>query len=360
VGEFVHDIGGYEIVDGQPSPHLFRLILRQGTEYIAGGRLVAGDAAAHSRVRVARQCLEDIGRSVIAAGRALPDFRIAVAGKNPQPAQLALRHGRRRMQTGGLFRCPHARSDLAHGLPLGWGVETDAGHASTVLRGPASVHIAPRVVQDRILFACCPAGRLPIVDPNSPTTVSSRIITIPNLLSLFRLAMVPVFLVLVMAGEDVFALVILVVSSATDFLDGVLARRLNQITRLGQLLDPAADRLFIFATLIGLASRDIIPWWLVAVIVARDLMLVVLGMILAGHRFGPIPVYHLGKIATACLFYALPLLMVGQAFPAVAWATDPLGWACALWGAFLYWWAGFLYIRQARRMVKIPLVEVGD
>lgn len=198
------------------------------------------------------------------------------------------------------------------------------------------------------------------MDPSSPTAPSSRIITIPNLLSLFRLAMVPVFLVLVIAGEDVFALVILVVSSATDFLDGVLARRLNQITRLGQLLDPAADRLFIFATLIGLAVRDIVPWWLVTLIVGRDVMLVVLGIVLAGHRFGPIPVHHLGKIATACLFYALPILMVGEAFPAVAWATDPLGWACALWGTFLYWWAGFRYLRQARMMVKIPLAEVGD
>src|SRR5690606_19787545 len=135
---------------------------------------------------------------------------------------------------------------------------------------------------------------------------SSRVFTIPNLLSLFRLAMVPVFLVLVINGEDVLALVILVVSSATDFLDGVLARRLNQITRLGQLLDPAADRLFIFATLIGLAVREIVPWWLVAIIVARDLMLVALGIVMANYGFGPIPVHHLGKIATACLFYALP------------------------------------------------------
>jgi cardiolipin synthase (CMP-forming) len=198
------------------------------------------------------------------------------------------------------------------------------------------------------------------VDQTPPTVVSSRIITIPNLLSLFRLGMVPVFLLLVVAGEDVFALAVLVLASATDFLDGVLARRLDQVTRLGQLLDPAADRLFIFAALIGLAVRGIAPWWLVAVIVARDLMLVVLGVVLANHGFGPIPVHSLGKLATACLLYALPILMLGEAFPALALATDPIGWACALWGAFLYWWAGALYIMQAARMVKIPLSEVGD
>jgi cardiolipin synthase len=189
--------------------------------------------------------------------------------------------------------------------------------------------------------------------------MSSRVLTIPNLLSMFRLAMVPVFLVLVIGGNDVLALIVLVVSSATDYLDGVLARRLDQVTRLGQLLDPAADRLFIFATLIGLAARDIVPWWLVAVIVARDLALVVLGIVLANHGFGPIPVHRLGKIATAGLFYALPILMLGQAFPQVAWLTDPVGWACVLWGAFLYWWAGWRYIRQGRRMLKIPLAEEG-
>ncbi len=189
--------------------------------------------------------------------------------------------------------------------------------------------------------------------------LSDRVITIPNLLSLFRLAMVPVFLILVIAGEDVFALGILVLSSVTDFLDGFLARRLNQMTRLGQVLDPAADRLFIFATLIGLAFREIVPWWLFAVIVGRDVMLLVLGIVLASKGFGPMPVHHLGKIATACLFYALPILMLGQAFPAVAAVADPLGWACALWGAFLYWWAGFRYIRQARLMLKFPLAEEG-
>ena len=198
------------------------------------------------------------------------------------------------------------------------------------------------------------------VDQTPPVVVSSRILTIPNVLSLFRLAMVPVFLMLVVAGEDVFALAVLVFASVTDFLDGMLARRLGQVTRLGQLLDPAADRLFIFATIIGLASREIVPWWLVAVIVGRDVMLVVLGIVLANHGFGPIPVHRLGKLATGALFYALPILMVGEAFPIVAWVTDPIGWACALWGAFLYWWAGARYIGQAVRMVRIPLSAVSD
>jgi cardiolipin synthase (CMP-forming) len=181
--------------------------------------------------------------------------------------------------------------------------------------------------------------------------VSNRIFTVPNILSFIRLGLVPVFLVLIIIGEDVWALATLVFSSVTDYLDGYIARRFGQITRLGQLLDPAADRLFIFATLIGLASRDVVPWWFVAVILGRDAMLLVLGVVLANHGYGPLPVHHLGKVATFCLFYALPLIMVGRAFPDAAMITDPIAWAFASWGAFTYWWAGFVYVRETARVI---------
>ncbi len=187
--------------------------------------------------------------------------------------------------------------------------------------------------------------------------VSSRVFTVPNLLSFFRLAMVPVFLVLVLSGEDALALLVLVISSLTDFLDGYIARTFKQISRLGQLLDPAADRLFIFAALVGLAARGVIPWWLFAVIVVRDALLLAMGIVAANFGYGPLPVHHLGKVATACLFYALPILMIGQAFPDAAWLTNPLGWAFALWGAFLYWWAGAIYLIETGRLVRIPRVE---
>lgn len=190
---------------------------------------------------------------------------------------------------------------------------------------------------------------------NAKYQVSSRIITVPNILSAFRILLVPVFLVLVIMGYDILALAVLIFSSLTDFLDGVLARRFNQVTRLGQLLDPAADRLFIFATVIGLATRDIVPWWLVVVIVGRDVVLLVMGIILANFGYGPLPVHHIGKIATFCLFYALPIIMIGQAFPAAAPFSAPIGWGFALWGAFLYWWAGVIYTVETLRVIKIPL-----
>ncbi|MEO6944542.1 MAG: CDP-alcohol phosphatidyltransferase family protein [Lacisediminihabitans sp.] len=183
--------------------------------------------------------------------------------------------------------------------------------------------------------------------------ISSKVVTIPNVLSLIRLGLVPVFLVLVIVGNDGLALLTLVVSSVTDYLDGLLARKLNQVTRLGQLLDPAADRLFIFATLIGLSIREIVPWWFVAIIVGRDVTLLVLGVVMANVGYGPLPVHHMGKIATFCLFYALPILMIGQVFPGVVWLTSPFGWAFAAWGAFLYWWAGVIYLVQSSRIITV-------
>ena len=171
-------------------------------------------------------------------------------------------------------------------------------------------------------------------------------------LSVVRLVLIPVFLWLLGAGEYAWALVVIVVSSVTDFVDGFVARRFNQITRIGQVLDPAVDRLFIFSTLIGLAWQGFLPWWLVILIVLRDVGIVLLGPVLATHGYGPLPVHHLGKVATFSLLFALPTLVLGAAFPVVAAVSDPVGWALALWGAFLYWWAGALYLRQTIRLVR--------
>jgi cardiolipin synthase len=183
--------------------------------------------------------------------------------------------------------------------------------------------------------------------------MSNKVLTVPNVLSFIRLLLVPVFLWFVVTGEDFLALIVLVFSSLSDYVDGQIARRFHQITRLGQLLDPAADRLFIFATLIGLAVRDVIPWWFAAIIVARDLMLLVLGIVLANAGYGPLPVHHLGKLGTFLLYYALPIIVLGLAFPAISGVTEPVGWAFAIWGAFIYWWAGIIYVGETRRLVRI-------
>jgi len=188
--------------------------------------------------------------------------------------------------------------------------------------------------------------------------VGTQILNVPNGLSAVRLLLVPVFLVLLAQGHDAWALVVLAFASLTDFLDGLIARRFHLITRLGQLLDPAADRLYIFAALIGLAWRDLVPWWMVLAVVGRDVFLLGLGVILANFGFGPLPVHALGKIATFCLFYAVPMIMLGQAFPQLEWWSQPVGWAFGLWGVFVYWWAGIIYAIETKRVIQIPRVIV--
>jgi cardiolipin synthase len=130
-----------------------------------------------------------------------------------------------------------------------------------------------------------------------------------------------------------------------------LARAWNQQSRLGQVLDPAADRLYIAATVVGLAVRGIIPWWLVALLAARELVLGVALLVLRRSSYGPLQVSLVGKAATLCLLYAFPLLFLGEHGGPAARAARVLGWAFAIWGSALYWWAAALYLVQTRRIV---------
>jgi cardiolipin synthase len=181
---------------------------------------------------------------------------------------------------------------------------------------------------------------------------SLRVWTLPNLLSAFRLAGVPVFLWLVLGPEeDTWALVLLMVSGITDFLDGWLARKLNQQSVVGQILDPVADRLYILAVVIGLALRDIIPWWMAISLPLRDLLMWGLVPLLRTRGYSALPVHFLGKAATFNLLYAFPLLLLGDGDGVVATLAQVFGWAFALWGIGLYWWAGVLYAWQVRKLL---------
>jgi cardiolipin synthase len=186
----------------------------------------------------------------------------------------------------------------------------------------------------------------------APPGTTERVLTVPNALSLLRLLLVPVFAVLIVTRQDGWALLLLMFSGFTDYLDGFLARRWGQVSRVGQLLDPAADRLYILSTLLGLAWRDLIPWWLVVLIVARDVVLTFTLPVLARHGYGPLPVHFLGKAATFNLLYAFPLILLGEWPGLVGDIARPLGWAFAWWGTGLYWWAGLLYLRQVREVIS--------
>jgi len=180
-----------------------------------------------------------------------------------------------------------------------------------------------------------------------------RIWTIPNALSGLRLLGVPLFLWLVLVPQaDAWALLVLVIAGITDWLDGAVARALDQGSRIGAYLDPAADRLYIAATLLGLALRDIIPWWLVLVLVARELMLLCLLPMLRRAGMLALPVTVIGKAATFCLLWGFPTLLLSTYDTWWGALASSAGWAFSLWGTALYWWAGLDYLRQARALAR--------
>lgn len=178
-----------------------------------------------------------------------------------------------------------------------------------------------------------------------------RVWTVPNVLSMARVVGVPVFLFLILRGHDGWALLVLMVSGATDYVDGWLARRFEQVTRLGQALDPVADRLYILSTLLAFLVRGVLPWWFVAALLLRDLAGTILVRRVRRVGYRGMPVNFLGKAATFNLLYAFPLLLFATWQPAWADGVLPFAWAFAWWGLLLYWLAFVMYLAQARQMI---------
>jgi cardiolipin synthase len=176
-------------------------------------------------------------------------------------------------------------------------------------------------------------------------------LTIPNALSALRLLGVPVFFWLIVGPEaDGLALVILIVSAFTDWLDGFLARKLNQFSRLGELLDPLADRLYVIAALLALFIRGLLPLWVVIALILRDVLLSLLLIYLKKIGISGLPVHFVGKAATMNLLYALPLILLGTFSGQVGEVSHIFGWAFLLWGITMYWYAGVLYYQQVFQM----------
>ena len=174
-----------------------------------------------------------------------------------------------------------------------------------------------------------------------------RVLTIPNVLSLLRLASVPLFIWLFVSDREEAAVIIYAAGAWTDFFDGYIARRTGSITELGKLLDPLADRAVIVALAIALVATEALPLWLAAVVVIRDVLVLSLFPALDRRGIRRIPVNFVGKTATA-------LLLAGLTFMAWSETTWPLtdvlgdvGLAITVAGAGLYWVAAGLYAREA-------------
>ncbi|WP_029069695.1 CDP-alcohol phosphatidyltransferase family protein [Jonesia quinghaiensis] len=179
--------------------------------------------------------------------------------------------------------------------------------------------------------------------------------TIPNVISFIRLGLIPVFAVLMLSGQHVWALVVVVVSSFSDWADGYIARRFHQVSELGKTLDPIADRCFIFVTLLVFVIRDIIPWELFAVIAVRDIMMLVLVSAIARRGHEPMAVTFIGKAATLFLLLAFPIYIVSviTAFPdGVREVAIAMAWLFAILGAVLYWLSALQYLQRGQKLLK--------
>jgi cardiolipin synthase len=176
--------------------------------------------------------------------------------------------------------------------------------------------------------------------------------TVPNLISAIRLAGVGVFLWLLFGRDDpVAAGILILVIGWTDWLDGVLARTLNQVSEIGKFLDPLADRLAIAAAVIGGMIADVIPLWLGGALIVRE-SLVALGALVLGLRMrDKLDVRYMGKVATFILYGAIPSFFLaagGVGGDVFLW----LGWVFGVIGLVLYYWVAGQYAIDIRDKIR--------
>lgn len=177
--------------------------------------------------------------------------------------------------------------------------------------------------------------------------------SLPNTLTVLRLATIPVFVWLVLGQHrNLLALGVLVIAGATDFFDGWLARRTGSVTVIGELLDPIVDRLFILTAAVTLYLDHAIPGWLAVLVLLRDVLLWLLVPLLRSRKVTSLPVHYLGKAATFNLLYAFPLLLLADGHGVLHELARTFAWAFTLWGVGLYWWVGVIYARQVASLLR--------
>lgn len=181
-----------------------------------------------------------------------------------------------------------------------------------------------------------------------------RVLTIPNALSVIRLILVPVFLYLLLVrhayGPSV---AILMFGGVSDWADGKIARLVaNQSSRLGELLDPLVDRVYMVTVPVGLALAGVVPWWVVAILLGRDAVLAATLPVLRSRGITALPVSYVGKAATFSLMSGFPLILLGQWDALWSRVIGACGWGFVIWGIGMYLWAAVLYLIQVRLVVR--------
>ncbi|AFU71323.1 CDP-diacylglycerol--glycerol-3- phosphate3-phosphatidyl-transferase [Bifidobacterium asteroides PRL2011] len=179
------------------------------------------------------------------------------------------------------------------------------------------------------------------------------ILTVPNVISLLRILSIPLIAYLVANRHLIISLVVMLISALSDGVDGIIARRFNQVSKLGQILDPVADRLLILCSVLALSIASILPWWLLALVGARDVLMGLLVLALAQHDYGPLPVHFAGKTGTAVLMLAIPALIFADVGTSIFFRFFHLvALAAVIWGVALYWLAGLIYARQGIGLLR--------
>ena len=190
---------------------------------------------------------------------------------------------------------------------------------------------------------------MPQATPEPATEdASRRILTIPNVLSFARIAAIPIFFALIVDPDTTFAgLMLFAFVSATDWVDGAVARATGQVSELGKVLDPLADRLAIAAALIALVVRGAFPLWAALVILVRDVVILVAGIVLS-RRGVRLEVRYLGKVATFTLMVAIGSVAWGTLGYWSEHAALAIGWTAFAVGVVESYAAAAMYARDAR------------
>jgi cardiolipin synthase (CMP-forming) len=186
-----------------------------------------------------------------------------------------------------------------------------------------------------------------------------RVLTVPNALSVLRLILIGVFVYLLLGAHAYgWATAVLMISGASDWADGKIARLLDQYSRLGELLDPAVDRLYMVVVPVAMAIAGILPWWIIAILIARDGLLAAMLPVLRSRGLTALPVTYIGKAATFALMSAFPLILLGQWDVLWSRVVGACGWAFLIWGIYMYLWAFALYVIETamvvRQLPKVP------
>ncbi len=199
----------------------------------------------------------------------------------------------------------------------------------------------------------------------APGAARDRVLTVPNVLSAVRLVLIPVFLYfLLVAHADAWAVAILAITGFSDWADGKIARVMDQSSKLGALLDPAVDRLYMVTIPVAFGLRGIVPWWLIVTLIARDVLLAAMLPVLRSRGLSALPVSYVGKAATFALMSAFPFVLLGQWDALWSRVILACGWAFLIWGTAMYLWAFVLYLIQlvmvVRRMPRVARTADED